>query len=44
VTSFIPWNRDYPSTETLQLVAERVVPAFRGGGCALVPQPRAVTQ
>jgi F420-dependent oxidoreductase-like protein len=29
VTSFIPWNRDYPSTETLQLVAERVLPAFR---------------
>ncbi len=29
VTSFLPWNRDYPSTETLQLVAERVVPAFR---------------
>jgi hypothetical protein len=29
VTSFIPWNRDYPSTETLQLAAERVLPAFR---------------
>jgi F420-dependent oxidoreductase-like protein len=29
VTSFIPWNRDYPATETLQLVAERVLPAFR---------------
>jgi F420-dependent oxidoreductase-like protein len=29
VTSFIPWNRDYPSTETLQLVAERVIPAVR---------------
>lgn len=29
VTSFIPWNRDYPSTETLQLVAERVIPACR---------------
>jgi F420-dependent oxidoreductase-like protein len=29
VTSVIPWNRDYPSTESLQLVAERVIPAFR---------------
>jgi F420-dependent oxidoreductase-like protein len=29
VTSFMPWNRDYPSTDTLQLVAERVLPAFR---------------
>jgi alkanesulfonate monooxygenase SsuD/methylene tetrahydromethanopterin reductase-like flavin-dependent oxidoreductase (luciferase family) len=29
VTSFIPWNRDYPATEMLQLVAERVLPAFR---------------
>jgi alkanesulfonate monooxygenase SsuD/methylene tetrahydromethanopterin reductase-like flavin-dependent oxidoreductase (luciferase family) len=29
VTSFLPWNRDYPSTDTLQLVAERVIPAFR---------------
>jgi alkanesulfonate monooxygenase SsuD/methylene tetrahydromethanopterin reductase-like flavin-dependent oxidoreductase (luciferase family) len=29
VTSFIPWNRDYPSTDTLQLVAERVIPAVR---------------
>jgi alkanesulfonate monooxygenase SsuD/methylene tetrahydromethanopterin reductase-like flavin-dependent oxidoreductase (luciferase family) len=29
VTSLIPWNRDYPSTDTLQLVAERVIPAFR---------------
>jgi alkanesulfonate monooxygenase SsuD/methylene tetrahydromethanopterin reductase-like flavin-dependent oxidoreductase (luciferase family) len=29
VTSFMPWNRDYPSTETLQFVAERVIPAVR---------------
>src|SRR4029453_11471915 len=29
VTSFIPWNRDSPGTETLLLVAERVLPAFR---------------
>jgi F420-dependent oxidoreductase-like protein len=29
VRSFIPWNRDYPSTETLQLVAERVIPVCR---------------
>jgi alkanesulfonate monooxygenase SsuD/methylene tetrahydromethanopterin reductase-like flavin-dependent oxidoreductase (luciferase family) len=29
VTSFMPWNRDCPATETLQLVAERVLPAFR---------------
>ena len=28
-TGFIPWFRDYPSTETLSLVAERVLPAFR---------------
>jgi F420-dependent oxidoreductase-like protein len=29
VSSFIAWNRDYPSTETLALVAEQVIPAFR---------------
>ena len=29
VTSFIPWNRDYPATDTLHLVAEQVMPAFR---------------
>ncbi|HEX8804646.1 MAG TPA: LLM class F420-dependent oxidoreductase [Acidimicrobiales bacterium] len=28
-TSFIPWCRDYPSTETLELFAEKVIPAFR---------------
>lgn len=28
-TSFIPWCRDYPSTETLTLFAEQVIPAFR---------------
>jgi F420-dependent oxidoreductase-like protein len=28
-TGFIPWFRDYPSTETLTLVAEQVMPAFR---------------
>jgi F420-dependent oxidoreductase-like protein len=28
-TSFIPWNRDYPSTETLTRFAEQVVPNFR---------------
>ncbi|HET8618777.1 MAG TPA: TIGR03560 family F420-dependent LLM class oxidoreductase [Acidimicrobiales bacterium] len=29
VTAFLPWCRDYPSTDTLTLVAERVIPAFR---------------
>jgi alkanesulfonate monooxygenase SsuD/methylene tetrahydromethanopterin reductase-like flavin-dependent oxidoreductase (luciferase family) len=29
VTSIISWNRDYPGTDTLQLVAEQVIPAFR---------------
>jgi F420-dependent oxidoreductase-like protein len=29
VTSFIPWCRDYPSAETLNLYAEQVIPAFR---------------
>ncbi len=28
-TSFIPWCRDAPSTDTLTLVAEQVFPAFR---------------
>ncbi|HMG43474.1 MAG TPA: LLM class F420-dependent oxidoreductase [Acidimicrobiales bacterium] len=28
-TSFIPWHRDYPGTETLTLFAEQVIPAFR---------------
>ena len=28
-TSFIPWHRDYPSTETLTRFAEQVVPHFR---------------
>lgn len=29
VTSLIAWGRDYPATDTLELMAERVVPAFR---------------
>lgn len=29
VTSLIAWGRDYPGTDTLELMAERVVPAFR---------------
>jgi F420-dependent oxidoreductase-like protein len=29
VTSFLPWCRDYPSTDTLRLVAEQVIPCFR---------------
>ena len=29
VTSFMPWCRDYPATDTLRLVAERVMPAHR---------------
>jgi alkanesulfonate monooxygenase SsuD/methylene tetrahydromethanopterin reductase-like flavin-dependent oxidoreductase (luciferase family) len=37
VTSFLPWNRDYPSTDTLQLVAERVIPAFRRSRCGAMP-------
>jgi F420-dependent oxidoreductase-like protein len=28
-TSFIPWCRDYPATDTLTLFAEQVIPAFR---------------
>jgi F420-dependent oxidoreductase-like protein len=28
-TSFIPWCRDYPSTETLSRFADQVIPAFR---------------
>jgi F420-dependent oxidoreductase-like protein len=29
VSSIIAWNRDYPSTDTLTLVGEQVIPAFR---------------
>lgn len=29
VTSVIAWGRDYPGTDTLHLMAERVIPAFR---------------
>ena len=29
VTSFIPWCRDYPATDTLRLFAEKVMPAHR---------------
>ena len=29
VSSIIGWCRDYPDTDTLQLVAEQVIPAFR---------------
>jgi F420-dependent oxidoreductase-like protein len=29
VTSFIPWHRDYPGTETLTRFAEQVIPNFR---------------
>jgi alkanesulfonate monooxygenase SsuD/methylene tetrahydromethanopterin reductase-like flavin-dependent oxidoreductase (luciferase family) len=29
VSSIIAWNRDYPATETLTLVGEQVIPAFR---------------
>jgi F420-dependent oxidoreductase-like protein len=28
-TGFVPWCADYPSTESLQLFAERVIPQFR---------------
>jgi F420-dependent oxidoreductase-like protein len=28
-TSFMPWNSDYPSDETLRLFAEKVIPQFR---------------
>lgn len=28
-TSFLPWCRDYPATDTLTLFAEQVIPAFR---------------
>jgi alkanesulfonate monooxygenase SsuD/methylene tetrahydromethanopterin reductase-like flavin-dependent oxidoreductase (luciferase family) len=28
-TSFIPWHRDYPGTETLTRFAEQVIPHFR---------------
>ncbi|HEY3140592.1 MAG TPA: LLM class flavin-dependent oxidoreductase [Acidimicrobiales bacterium] len=28
-TSFMPWCRDFPSTDTLTLFAEKVIPAFR---------------
>ncbi len=28
-TGFVPWCADYPSTETLQLFAEKVMPEFR---------------
>lgn len=28
-TGFVPWCSDYPSTETLQLFAEKVIPSFR---------------
>ncbi|HYD09901.1 MAG TPA: LLM class F420-dependent oxidoreductase [Acidimicrobiales bacterium] len=28
-TGFVPWCSDYPSTQTLQLFAERVIPQFR---------------
>jgi F420-dependent oxidoreductase-like protein len=28
-TSFMPWNSDYPSDETLRLLAQRVIPQFR---------------
>jgi alkanesulfonate monooxygenase SsuD/methylene tetrahydromethanopterin reductase-like flavin-dependent oxidoreductase (luciferase family) len=30
-TSFMPWCRDYPATDTLELAAERVLPAVRAG-------------
>ncbi|MGQ0616370.1 MAG: LLM class F420-dependent oxidoreductase [Acidimicrobiia bacterium] len=29
VTSFIPWCSDYPGAQTLQLLAEKVMPSFR---------------
>ena len=29
VTAFLPWCRDYPSTDTLTLVAEQVIPSVR---------------
>jgi F420-dependent oxidoreductase-like protein len=29
VTGFLPWNRDYPGADTLHLMAEKVMPAFR---------------
>ena len=28
-TGFIPWNADYPDTQTLELVARHVIPEFR---------------
>jgi len=28
-TGFVPWCSDYPSTQTLQLFAEQVIPSFR---------------
>jgi alkanesulfonate monooxygenase SsuD/methylene tetrahydromethanopterin reductase-like flavin-dependent oxidoreductase (luciferase family) len=28
-TGFIPWCSDYPSTETLELFAKKVIPNFR---------------
>ena len=28
-TGFVPWCHDYPSTQTLQLLAEKVIPEFR---------------
>ena len=28
-TGFIPWNADYPDTQTLELVATHVIPEFR---------------
>ena len=28
-TGFVPWCSDYPSTQTLELFAERVIPSFR---------------
>jgi F420-dependent oxidoreductase-like protein len=28
-TGFIPWNADYPDTETLELLATKVIPSFR---------------
>ena len=29
VTSFLPWHVELPGTETLEIVAEQVIPAFR---------------
>jgi alkanesulfonate monooxygenase SsuD/methylene tetrahydromethanopterin reductase-like flavin-dependent oxidoreductase (luciferase family) len=28
-TSFMPWSSDYPSTETLEIFAQKVIPQFR---------------